>query len=197
MAVVPSATWQMLDERISSKPLPRGLDAAWDVGRGLAGRFVPRRKMFLRRAERIVAFEKDFSELASSKLRLKVGRFWEIFRCRRDSVFDVDRAFALVREVAFRQIGERPFLVQVAGALALYSGCVAEMATGEGKTLTATMPVTIAGWRGRGCHVITVNDYLAKRDSEWMGRIYKFCGLSVECIEQQMDPASRRKAYNA
>jgi len=71
------------------------------------------------------------------------------------------------------------------------------MATGEGKTLTATMPVTIAGWRGRGCHVITVNDYLARRDAEWMGRIYRFCGLSVEYIEQQMEPADRRNAYAA
>lgn len=197
MAVVPSATWKMLDERISSKPLPRGLDATWDVGCGLIGRFVPRRKMFLRRAERIVALEKDFSEIANSKLRLKAAELREIFRCRRDRVFDVDRAFALVREVAFRQIGERPFLVQVAGALALYAGCVAEMATGEGKTLTATMPVTIAAWRGLGCHVITVNDYLARRDAEWMGRIYRFCGLSVEYIEQQMNPAVRRKAYAA
>ena len=197
MAIIPSATWQMLDERISSKPLPRGLDATWDAGCGLAGRFVPRRKMFLRRAERIVALEKDFSEIADSKLRLKADRLREIFRCRRESVLDVDQAFALVREVAFRQIGEKPFPVQVAGALTLYTGCIAEMATGEGKTLTATMPVTIAGWRGRGCHVITVNDYLARRDAEWMGRIYRFCGLSVEYIEQQMEPADRRNAYAA
>ena len=71
------------------------------------------------------------------------------------------------------------------------------MATGEGKTLTATMPATIAGWRGHGCHVITVNDYLARRDAEWMGRIYRFCGLTVAFIEQQMPPEKRRKAYLA
>jgi preprotein translocase subunit SecA len=197
MVVVPSATWQMLDERISSKPLPKGLDAVWDMGCGLVGRFVPRRREFLRRAENIVALEKDFSGLANSKLRTKAGQLREIFRCGRESVADVDQAFALVREVAFRQIGERPFLVQVAGALALYAGCVAEMATGEGKTLTATMPVTVAAWRGRGCHIITVNDYLARRDAEWMGRIYRFCGLSVSYIEQQMSPEDRKKAYAA
>ena len=96
-----------------------------------------------------------------------------------------------------RQIGERPFPVQVAGALALESGCVAEMATGEGKTLTATMPATVAGWRGRGCHIITVNDYLAKRDAEWMGRIYHFCGLKVAHVEQGMLDVDRRAAYAA
>ena len=69
------------------------------------------------------------------------------------------------------------------------------MATGEGKTLTATMPATVAGWRGRGCHVITVNDYLAKRDAEWMGRIYSFCGLTVAYVEQEMPPPQRRAAY--
>jgi len=81
--------------------------------------------------------------------------------------------------------------------LALNAGCVTEMATGEGKTLTATMPATIAGWRGHGCHVITVNDYLASRDAEWMGQIYRFCGLTVAFIEQQMPPEKRRKAYLA
>ena len=102
-----------------------------------------------------------------------------------------------MREVAFRQFGEKPFPVQVAGALALAKGCIVEMATGEGKTLTATMPATIAGWRGRGCHIITVNDYLAKRDAEWMGRIYHFCGLRVAYVEQGMATEDRRNAYSA
>lgn len=141
--------------------------------------------------------EKHFSEMANAKLRQIAADLREIFRCNRDDSSDLERAFALVREVAFRQIGEKPFLVQVAGALALEDGCVTEMATGEGKTLTATMPVTVAGWRGRGCHVITVNDYLAGRDAEWMGRIYEFCGLTVAHIEQQTPPAERRTAYLA
>jgi preprotein translocase subunit SecA len=187
----------MLEQRMSTVPVPKGLDAAWDVGVGLANRFVPRRKRFLWQAERILAIEKQFSELANAKLHQTGADLREIFRCNRDTPLDLERAFALVREVAFRQIGEKPFHVQVAGALALNAGCVTEMATGEGKTLSATMPATIAGWRGHGCHVITVNDYLARRDAEWMGQIYRFCGLTVAFIEQQMLPEKRRKAYLA
>ena len=187
----------MLEERISSKPLPRGLDAAWDVGVGWLGRFWPRRPMFLHRAEKILALEKLFSEMANAKLRQVAVDVREIFRCHRDEPSDLERAFALIREVAYRQIGEKPFPVQLAGALALEEGCITEMATGEGKTLTATLPATVAGWRGRGCHIITVNDYLASRDAEWMGRIYRFCGLTVAHIEQQMPPAERKTAYMA
>ena len=197
MAAIESSTWRMLGQRTAIESLPKGLDAAWDVGVGLAGRVVPRQKRFLKQAERILAIEKQFSELTNVKLRQIAADMREIFRCNRNNSSDLERAFALVREISFRQIGERPFPVQIAGALALNAGCITEMATGEGKTLAATMPVTIAGWRGHGCHVITVNDYLAKRDAEWMGRIYRFCGLTVSFIEQQMSPEERRKAYRA
>jgi len=187
----------MLDERIASKPLPRGLDAAWDAGVGLAGRFLPRRQMCLRRAEKVLALEKQFSQISNTKLREVANDLRQTFRRGRDNASDLEKAFALVREAAVRQIGEKPFPVQIAGAFALQSGCVAEMATGEGKTLTATMAVTVAGWRGYGCHVVTVNDYLANRDAEWMGPIYRFCGLSVAYIEQGMPADDRRKAYSA
>ena len=197
METLPSATWQMLEQRISDKPLPRGLDAAWDAGIGLVARFLPRRQKFLRRAEKVLALEKHFSELTDAKLRKVAVELREIFRRHRDNHSDLERAFALVREVAVRQIGESPFPVQIAGAFALESGCIVEMATGEGKTLTATMPATVAGWRGQGCHIITVNDYLAERDAEWMGRIYRFCGLSVAHIEQAMSAIDRRVAYLA
>ena len=197
MAVVPSTTWRMFDERIASKVLPRGLDATWDAGVGLVGRFVPRQRMFLRRAEKVLALEKEFLQISDTKLREVANDLRETFRCRRDKPSDLERAFALVREVAARQIGERPFPVQIAGAFALESGCVAEMATGEGKTLMATLPVTVAGWRGRGCHVITVNDYLAGRDAEWMGPIYRLCGLTVAFIEQGMPAPERQAAYSA
>ena len=197
MDAIPSATWQMLDERTSSEFLPRGLDAAWHAGRGWVSRCIPRYQGLIRRAERIILLEKQYSVMPDSKLREVAGELREIFRRHRDCVSDLEQAFALVREVAFRQIGEKPFPVQIAGALALERGCVAEMATGEGKTLTCTLPVTIAGWRGRGCHVITVNDYLARRDAEWMGRIYRFCGLSVAYIEQQTPPDERKAAYLA
>ncbi len=197
METLPSTTWQMLEQRISDKPLPRGLDAAWDVGTGLAGWFLPRRQRFLRRAEKVLALEEHFSQITDAKLREAAGELREIFRLRRDNHSDLERAFALVREVAVRQIGESPFHVQIAGAFGLENGCIVEMATGEGKTLTATMPATVAGWRGQGCHIITVNDYLAQRDAEWMGRIYRFCGLSVAHIAQGMSAADRRAAYLA
>jgi len=187
----------MLDQRTSGEPLPRGLDAAWNAGIGFVDRFVPRYRGFIHRVDKILSLEKNYSGMTDSKLRDVAGELREIFRCRRDNSSDLERAFALVREAAFRQIGEKPYPVQVAGALALESGCVAEMATGEGKTLASTMPVTVAGWRGQGCHVVTVNDYLARRDAEWMGRIYRFCGLSVAYIEQQTPPDERKAAYMA
>jgi len=187
----------MLAERPADKELPRGLDAAWDAATGIAALAVPRRTRALRRAEKVVAMEKEFTDLSESKLREQAVELRRIFRLGRETPEILDRAFAAVREIAFRQLGMRPFHVQVAGALALEAGSVVEMATGEGKTLTATMPATIAGWRGRGCHVITVNDYLAARDAEWMGTVYRFCGLSVAAVEQGMDPADRRAAYQA
>jgi preprotein translocase subunit SecA len=197
MVSVPSATWQMLEQRASGQPLPKGLDAAWNAGIGFVDKLVPRYRRFTRRVEKILSLEKRFSEMTDSKLRDAAAGLRKVFRCRRDNSSDLERAFALVRETAFRQIGEKPYPVQIAGALALESGCIAEMATGEGKTLASTMPVTIAGWRGQGCHVVTVNDYLARRDAEWMGRIYRFCGLSVAYIEQQMPPDQRKAAYMA
>jgi len=187
----------MLSHQPARKPLPKGLDAAWDAAAGIIGRFVPRQGRFLRRAERICAMEKTVAGLGEARLREQVSELREVFRRGRDTAEDLDRAFALVREVAWRQVGERPFMVQVAGALALEAGCVAEMATGEGKTLTATLPATVAGWRGLGCHIITVNDYLARRDAEWMGRIYRFCGLTVAAVQQEMHPPQRRQAYHA
>jgi len=197
MAEIPSATWQMLEQRMSDKPIPRGLDAVWIAGTGLIQQLLPRRQMLFRRVQKVLDLEKYFSKMTDARLRETVEEFREIFRRQRDNASNLERAFALIREVAYREIGERPFPVQVAGAFALESGCIAEMATGEGKTLTATMPATVAGWRGRGCHIITVNDYLARRDAEWMGPVYRFCGLRVAYIEQGMSAVNRRRAYFA
>jgi preprotein translocase subunit SecA len=197
MTLLPSTTWRMLAQRTGSKELPRGLDAAWDAAAGLVSRLVPRRRRFLREAQAVVAREKQFAAKSDAVLRRQAAELRDLFRCGKPKRAQLREAFALVREVAFRQVGEKPFLVQVAGALALEAGSIAEMATGEGKTLAATMPATLAGWRGRGCHIITVNDYLAKRDADWMGQIYRFCGLRVSYIEQPMDPAARLQAYQA
>ncbi|KPJ56092.1 MAG: hypothetical protein AMS16_03030 [Planctomycetes bacterium DG_58] len=179
------------------KKLPKGLDAAWDVAAGFVGRLVPRTQVFLRQAGRVAALEKPFGEMTDARLRETADDLRAVFRRGRETPEDLDRAFALVREVASRQVGERPFHVQVAGALALHAGCVVEMATGEGKTLAATLPATVAGWRGDGCHIVTVNDYLAGRDAEWMGGIYRFCGLTVAHVEQGMSPRERHAAYHA
>jgi preprotein translocase subunit SecA len=106
-------------------------------------------------------------------------------------------AFATVREAAKRTLGQRPFDVQLMGGAVLHRGMIAEMKTGEGKTLVATLPVYLNALAGKGVHVVTVNDYLAKRDSEWMGQIYKFLGLSVGCIVHELNDAERRQAYAA
>jgi preprotein translocase subunit SecA len=105
-------------------------------------------------------------------------------------------AYALVREAARRQLGFQHFPVQIQGGIALFEGHVAEMQTGEGKTLTATLPAFLRGLTGRGCHIVTVNDYLAKRDAETMGPIYERLGLSVGCIQTPMQTAERRTAYS-
>ncbi len=151
----------------------------------------------MRRAKQVLALEESFAKLTDTQLHETGDELRIRFRLCRETRDDINRAFALFREVAYRQIGERPFLVKVAGGLAMQAGCIAEMATGEGKTLAATMPALIAGWRGRGCHVITVNDFLARRDAEWMRPIYRFCGLDIAHIEQEMGRYERRQAYQA
>ena len=107
------------------------------------------------------------------------------------------QAFATVREAAKRTLGQRHFDVQLIGGMVLNEGSIAEMKTGEGKTLVATLPVYLNALAGKGVHVVTVNDYLARRDAEWMGRIYQFLGLSVGVIVHGLDPAQRRQAYAA
>ncbi|MBI9016208.1 MAG: hypothetical protein JEZ07_02990 [Phycisphaerae bacterium] len=192
-----SSEWMMLSQRFDSKPLPKGADAGYNSVLGQFKRLSARSNVFMKRAENVLALDKDYCDLSDGKLREKALAFYELFRCRQDKEDDLERAFACIREVAFRQIGEKPFAVQIAGAFALDNGCVAEMATGEGKTLMSSMVGTLGGWRGKGCHVITVNDYLAKRDAQWMGKIYKFCGLTAKHIEQGMDHRARQEAYMA
>ena len=197
MTRLPSTTWRMLARMCPGDKLPSGLDAAWEATVGFAGRLRPRTRAYLQRAARVVRHEKHFAGLTDAKVREEAATLREVVRRNRETPADLERAFALIREVAERQVGEQPFPVQVAGALALHDGCVVEMATGEGKTLAATMPAGFAGWRGRGCHIITVNDYLARRDAEWMGKIYEFLGLTVAYIEQEMAPRDRQAAYDA
>ncbi len=142
-------------------------------------------------------FEPTMMSLTDEELRAKTPYFKE----RLKSGFSVDdiltEAFAVVREVSRRTLLMRPFDVQVIGGIVLHEGKIAEMKTGEGKTLAATMPLYLNALEEKGCHVVTVNDYLARRDSEWMGPIYKFLGLSVGVIIHGMDDPERREAYHA
>src|SRR5438105_826946 len=109
----------------------------------------------------------------------------------------LEEAFALVREASTRTLKQRHFDVQLVGGMVLHEGTVAEMKTGEGKTLVATLPVYLNALSGRGVHVVTVNDYLAKRDSEWMGKLYGFLGLTVDVLVHDLDDAESRAAYAA
>jgi preprotein translocase subunit SecA len=108
---------------------------------------------------------------------------------------DPPEAFAVVREAARRTLGERHYDVQLVGGIVLHEGKISEMATGEGKTLVSTLPAYLNALKGEGVHIVTVNDYLAKRDSEWMGAIYRFLGLSVGVILHELNDRERKKAY--
>src|SRR6185503_20166058 len=123
----------------------------------------------------------------------------EVFRDRlgRGETLDdiLEDAFAVVREAAKRTLGQRHYDVQLVGGMVLHQGGIAEMRTGEGKTLVATLPVYLNALAGKGVHVVTVNDYLAQRDAEWMGQIYRFLGLSVGVIVHGLDDDERRAAY--
>ena len=109
----------------------------------------------------------------------------------------IPETFAYVREAARRTLGERHYDVQLMGGVILHQGKIAEMKTGEGKTLVSTLPVYLNALTGKGVHLVTVNDYLAKRDSSWMGEIYKFLGLSVGCITNEIDDTERKKIMTA
>ena len=197
-AVCPSGTWRMLDTAAAPRPkLPKGLDAAFQRVVGHVVSLVPRRHYYMQRAQRIAALADQFRDLSDAHLRDRAAEMRQLYRLGRQTRRDVDIAFALIREVGKRQLGIEAHPEQIAAAVAMNNGCLTELATGEGKTLAATMPATIAGWRGRGCHIITVNDYLAKRDAEWMNAVYSFCGLSVGYVEGPMEPPARRAAYLA
>ena len=142
-------------------------------------------------------FEGSVKDLPDDQLRAKTSYFKEILS-RGASINDIlPEAFAVVREASRRTVQMRPFDVQIIGGLVLNEGKIAEMKTGEGKTLAATLPLYLNALEGKGAHLVTVNDYLAKRDAEWMGPIYKFLGLSVGIIVHGMDDTERKEAYGA
>ncbi|MBM3668406.1 MAG: preprotein translocase subunit SecA [Actinobacteria bacterium] len=148
-------------------------------------------------ARAVNAIEDDFVSLTDEELRALTGEFKERFS-QGESLDDLlPEAFATVREAARRTLGQRHYDVQIMGGAALHLGNIAEMRTGEGKTLVSTLPAYLNALAGKGVHVVTVNDYLAERDSEWMGRVHRFLGLEVGVILAQMPAAQRREAYAA
>jgi preprotein translocase subunit SecA len=162
--------------------------------------------------ERVNVLEPETKQLSDEQLRAKTDEFRQRIRERLDAVEDPDEkerelkqaldevlpeAFAVAREASWRVLKMRHFDVQLVGGVVLHQGKIAEMKTGEGKTLVATLPVYLNALSGRGVHVVTVNDYLAKRDSEWMGKLYTFLGLTVGVIVHDLDDRERREAYAA
>jgi preprotein translocase subunit SecA len=154
-------------------------------------------KRYQSKVDAINALEAEFSRLSDDQLRLKTEEFRQAFRDGRTLDELLAPAFAVVREGAKRALGMRHFDVQLIGGMVLNDRAIAEMRTGEGKTLVATLPVYLNALTGEGVHVVTVNDYLAKRDSEWMGQVYRFLGLSVGVIIHDLSDEQRKEAYAA
>jgi preprotein translocase subunit SecA len=147
--------------------------------------------------EHIGALEPQIKPLPDHRLAAKTGELKEQLTQGRSLADLLPEAFAVVREVARRTLGERHYDVQLIGGVVLHEGKIAEMATGEGKTLVSTLPAFLNALTGKGVHIVTVNDYLAKRDSEWMGVIYRFLGISVGVILHDLDDSARKAAYGA
>lgn len=147
--------------------------------------------------EKINNLEEKISKLSDGELREKTNYFKQQLKEGKTLDDILPEAFAVVREASKRVLGMRHFDVQLIGGIILHQGRIAEMKTGEGKTLVATLPVYLNALEGKGVHLITVNDYLAKRDSEWMGKLYKFLGLTVGLVIAGMEPKEKQEAYNA
>ncbi len=166
-------------------------------------------KKLLPRVERINALEPALQKLSDDELRGKTAELKARLAGKLDGFAEEDakqarvralddfleEAFAIVREASVRALGMRPFDVQLIGGMVLHQGKISEMKTGEGKTLVATMPVYLNALTGRGVHVVTVNDYLARRDADWMGKVYRFLGLSVGCIQNSLSDEERKRQY--
>ena len=148
-------------------------------------------------ADKIEALEEEYKALTDAQLQAKTAEFKERLQNGETTDDILPEAFAAVREAADRVLGMRPYRVQLIGGIVLHQGRIAEMKTGEGKTLVATLPAYLNALTGEGVHIVTVNDYLAKRDSEWMGKVHRFLGLTVGLIIHDMTKAERQAAYAA
>ena len=154
-------------------------------------------KAILPLVDKIEALDGVYSQLTDQQLQAKTPEFKQ--RLADGETLDdiLPEAFAACREAAWRVLGMKPYRVQLIGGIILHQGRIAEMKTGEGKTLVATLPAYLNALAGEGVHIVTVNDYLAKRDSEWMGKVYRFLGLTVGLVIHDVDPKQRKAAYDA
>jgi preprotein translocase subunit SecA len=195
MSVVSEDLWSIFDaRRVKAKEL-RGLDQWCN---GVIGWAKNKRRLvgkFAEQAQRIEALEAEIRNLGSSRFTEEVSLVRDTARLGRLEGPALDCALAVAREAAWRAIGLRPFVVQLMGALAMLDGLVAEMATGEGKTLTAALAAGVWGWFGKPVHIITVNDYLVQRDAEEMGPIYKMLGLTTGHVIHETTPTDRIEHY--
>lgn len=146
---------------------------------------------------KVMSLEGEMEKLSDTELKDKTEEFKNRIKNGETTDDLLPEAFAVVREAAWRVLGMKHFRVQVIGGIVLHQGRIAEMKTGEGKTLVATLPAYLNALEGKGTHIVTVNDYLASRDRDWMGKVYEFLGLSVGCIIHDMDQKERQGAYNA
>jgi preprotein translocase subunit SecA len=195
---VNSAThdYRLSDVAVSRK-VTKGLDALVDRAIGAARRRSSVLTALRQDAEQIDALSARLCTLSDVALKGELAGHREWFR-RQSRVGDerLIPALAAIREAADRRVGLRPFTVQLMGALALRRGYLAEMATGEGKTLTAALAAIVAGWTRRPSHIVTVNDYLAERDAEWLRPVYEYCGVSVGYVTGAMPPPDRLRGYD-
>ena len=144
--------------------------------------------------DKVLALDEQMRALSDAELRAKTDEFRERYEMGQSLDTLLPEAYAVCREASARVLGMRHFPVQIIGGVILHQGRISEMKTGEGKTLVATLPAYLNAISGQGVHIVTVNDYLARRDSEWMGKVYRFLGLSVGLIVHDMTNAERREA---
>jgi len=192
--------WYNLTLEYVPQRVPRGAERVFTMGlfTKLFGTRSEREvKKLEPQVEAVMALEEPYKKLTDQELRAKTQEFKARYASGETLDALLPEAFAVCREAADRVLGMRPYRVQVVGGIVLHQGRIAEMKTGEGKTLVAILPAYLNALAGRGVHIVTVNDYLAKRDSEWMGKVYRFLGLSVGLIVHDLTAEQRRAAYAA
>jgi preprotein translocase subunit SecA len=195
MTTLTNDLWSIFDARRVKEPELRGLDL---MVHGWVGWAKNKRRVLSRlsaQANRIDGLEPEIHNLGAEHFREAVNEVRDLARLGRLKGASLEKAMALAREAALRSVGMRPFPCQIVGALAMCEGLIAEMATGEGKTLTASLAASVLGWMGRPVHVITVNDYLVSRDAEEMAPVYKMLGLNVGHVVHETTPAERYDHY--